>query len=80
MSGKLLYAIFEGDKMKQKAKEKIIRNMITLLEEHPFEDITIKMICAYSGINRTTFYDYFVDKYNLLSTIQTYHLQNIKNY
>ncbi|MDT3918546.1 TetR/AcrR family transcriptional regulator, partial [Staphylococcus saprophyticus] len=29
--------------MKQKAKEKIIRNMITLLEEHPFEDITIKM-------------------------------------
>ncbi|MEX6381250.1 TetR/AcrR family transcriptional regulator, partial [Staphylococcus saprophyticus] len=55
--------------MKQKAKEKIIRNMITLLEEHPFEDITIKMICAYSGINRTTFYDYFVDKYDLLSTI-----------
>lgn len=78
MSGKLLYAIFEGDKMKQKAKEKIIRNMITLLEEHPFEDITIKMICAYSGINRTTFYDYFVDKYNLLSTIQTYHLQKYK--
>lgn len=64
--------------MKQKAKEKIIRNMITLLEEHPFEDITIKMICAYSGINRTTFYDYFVDKYNLLSTIQTYHLQKYK--
>ncbi|SUM34630.1 transcriptional regulator [Staphylococcus gallinarum] len=32
------------------------------------------MICAYSGINRTTFYDYFQDKYDLMSTIQTYHL------
>jgi len=64
--------------MKQKAKTKIIRNMITLLEEHPFENITIKMICAYSGINRTTFYDYFVDKYDLLSTIQDYHLRHYK--
>ncbi|MDN5637215.1 MAG: TetR/AcrR family transcriptional regulator, partial [Staphylococcus equorum] len=61
--------------MRQKAKNKIIRNMIILLEEHPFEHITIKMICAYSGVNRTTFYDYFVDKYDLLSTIQTYHLK-----
>lgn len=78
MSGTLVYTIFEGDNMKQKAKKKIIRNMVTLLEEHPFEDITIKMICAYSGINRTTFYDYFVDKYDLLSTIQTYHLQKYK--
>lgn len=69
------YMFFEGDKMRQKAKNKIIRNMIILLEEHPFEHITIKMICAYSGVNRTTFYDYFVDKYDLLSTIQTYHLK-----
>ncbi|KRG08190.1 TetR/AcrR family transcriptional regulator [Staphylococcus sp. NAM3COL9] len=61
--------------MRQKAKNKIIRNMIILLEEHPFEHITIKMICAYSGVNRTTFYDYFVDKYALLYTIQTYHLK-----
>ncbi|MDN8847868.1 TetR/AcrR family transcriptional regulator, partial [Staphylococcus aureus] len=61
--------------MRQRAKDKIIKSMILLLEEHPFENITIKMLCAYSGINRTTFYDYFVDKYDLLSTIQMYHLQ-----
>ncbi|MCG7338183.1 TetR/AcrR family transcriptional regulator [Staphylococcus sp. ACRSN] len=60
--------------MKRNAKYKIIKNMIILLEEQPFESITIKMICAYSGINRTTFYDYFLDKYDLMSTIQTYHL------
>jgi len=61
--------------MKQNAKNKIIKNMIILLEEQPFENITIKMICAYSGINRTTFYDYFLDKYDLLSIIQKHHLQ-----
>ncbi|MCD8834200.1 TetR/AcrR family transcriptional regulator [Staphylococcus arlettae] len=64
--------------MKQKAKYKIIRNMIILLEEHPFEEITIKMICAYSGVNRTTFYDYFLDKYDLISKIQQYHLTKYK--
>ncbi len=70
-----IYRVFEGVKMRQRAKDKIIKSMILLLEEHPFENITIKMLCAYSGINRTTFYDYFVDKYDLLSTIQMYHLQ-----
>ncbi|PTJ72880.1 TetR family transcriptional regulator, partial [Staphylococcus kloosii] len=34
--------------MRQKAKFRIIRNMIILLEEYPFEEITIKMVCAYS--------------------------------
>ena len=32
------------------------------------------MICAQSKINRSTFYDNFQDKYDLLSTIQSYHL------
>lgn len=71
----IISCFFEGEKMKQNAKNKIIKNMIILLEEQPFENITIKMICAYSGINRTTFYDYFLDKYDLLSTIQKHHLQ-----
>lgn len=64
--------------MKQKAKHKIIHNTITLLEEYPFESITIKMICAYSQVNRSTFYDYFLDKYDLLHSIQNYHLQKYK--
>ena len=40
--------------MKQRAKYKIIQSLIELLEEYPFEDITIKMICAYSNVNRST--------------------------
>ncbi|ATH61943.1 AcrR family transcriptional regulator [Staphylococcus pasteuri] len=60
--------------MKRKAKFKIIQSMINLLDEYPFEDITIKMICAYSGVNRSTFYDNYKDKYDLLEKIQNYHL------
>ena len=63
--------------MRQNAKRKIIHNMIALLELHPFENITIKCY-AYSDINRTTFYDYFVDKYDLLATIQYTIFGNIK--
>ena len=35
------------------------------------------MICAYSGVNRSTFYDHFQDKYQLLDKIQNYHLKQI---
>lgn len=69
---------YEGVIMKQNAKRKIIHYIIALLELHPFENITIKMLCAYSDINRTTFYDYFVDKYDLLATIQSHHIQKYK--
>ena len=34
--------------MKLKAKYKIIISMIDLLEDYPFEQISIKMICAQS--------------------------------
>ena len=64
--------------MKQRAKYKIIQSLIELLEEYPFEDITIKMICAYSNVNRSTFYDHFQDKYHLLERIQNYHLNKYK--
>ncbi|MDS3978748.1 TetR/AcrR family transcriptional regulator [Staphylococcus capitis] len=64
--------------MKQRAKYKIIQSLIELLEEYPFEDITIKMICAYSNVNRSTFYDHFQDKYHLLERIQNYHLDKYK--
>ena len=60
--------------MKQRAKYKIIKSLIELLEYYPFDEITIKMICAYSGVNRSTFYDHFQDKYQLLDKIQNYHL------
>lgn len=61
--------------MRQTAKQKIIHHTILLLEEYPFEALTIKMICAHSQVNRSTFYEYFLDKYDLISSIQNYHLR-----
>lgn len=60
--------------MKQKAKYKIIKSLIDLLELYPIENISIKMICANSNVNRSTFYANFQDKYDLLDKIQSYHL------
>lgn len=60
--------------MKKRARIKIFINTIGFMENYAPEEITIKMICAYSGINRSTFYDYFQDKYDLFEQIQNYHM------
>ncbi|AYU55975.1 TetR/AcrR family transcriptional regulator [Staphylococcus debuckii] len=60
--------------MKKNAKRKIFVNTIDLMEEYSIDEITIKMICAYSGINRSTFYAHFTDKYDLFEQIQAYHI------
>ncbi|MBI5973282.1 TetR/AcrR family transcriptional regulator [Staphylococcus caledonicus] len=65
--------------MKQKAKYRIIKSLIDLLEEYPFESISIKMICANSNVNRSTFYDNYQDKYDLLAKLQNYHLTKYEN-
>lgn len=62
--------------MKKNARLKIFKSTITLMEEYALEEITIKMICAYSGINRSTFYVYFIDKYDLFDQIQNYHMKH----
>lgn len=65
--------------MKQNAKYKIIKSLIDLLEIYPFENISIKMICANINVNRSTFYDHFQDKFDLLSKIQNYHLNKYEH-
>lgn len=55
-------------------KKKITKALIgdslkTLMIEHPFEKITIKMITDEAGIIRPTFYNYFCDKYEVLEWI-----------
>lgn len=42
--------------------------LMRLLTEDSFENITIQAICTQSMVPRSTFYNYFEDKYDLLST------------
>lgn len=43
------------------------RAMISLLTEKPFEEITVQELCEDSMLPRATFYNYFEDKYDLLT-------------
>jgi len=40
--------------------------LLAELAERPFEDITVKDLCARAMVHRTTFYTHYVDKYALL--------------
>lgn len=41
--------------------------LLELMENQPFENITVKQICDLAMVHRTTFYTHFNDKYDLLS-------------
>ena len=46
----------------RKTYKALISAFTKLLEEHPYEDITIAMLCDEAMIRRTTFYKHFADK------------------
>lgn len=51
-------------------RQQLQNAMIELLEEKPFEKITINDIAGHVHVNRSTVYRYFDDKYELLETIE----------
>lgn len=62
-----------GEKMKKKEDLRIIKTkrhlyegLLTLMQNEPFEQIKVSDICKVSLVNRSTFYDHFNDKYELL--------------
>jgi len=54
---------------KKNVKEALAKSFSTLLLEYPFEKITIKMITDDCGVIRPTFYNHFVDKYEVLEWV-----------
>lgn len=55
------------DKRIAKSREALRCAFISLMEEHGLDAITIHDLCTTAGINRTTFYNHFKDKDQLLS-------------
>lgn len=51
-----------------KTKASLYRALIELMKEKEFEQIKISEICTKSMINRSTFYDHYNDKYELLES------------
>ncbi len=53
----------------KKTKESLYNGLLKLMEQKSFEEIRVTDICQITRINRSTFYDHFGDKYELLSSM-----------
>lgn len=53
--------------MKDLTKDHILYACNCLLREVPFENITVSMIIKRSGVSKSTFYRYFLDKYDVMN-------------
>ena len=52
-----------------KTKKSLFQGLTHLMKEKKFEKIKVSDICAASLVNRSTFYDHFSDKYELLTEL-----------
>ena len=52
-----------------KTKKNIYEGLLSLMKERPFEEIKVSDICNEALTNRSTFYDHFSDKYELLDAL-----------
>lgn len=52
-----------------KTKASLYRGLMELMKDNTFESIKISDICTASLINRSTFYDHFNDKFELLQAL-----------
>ena len=63
---------------------KIVRNIelfliLSIYLNNLLKLLLLKLICAHSNVNRSTFYANFKDKYNLYDIIQNYHKKKYIN-
>ena len=58
-----------------KTKKNLYEALINLLKDNSFETIKVSDICEKANVNRSTFYDHFTDKYELLNSLFN-HIQN----
>ena len=42
----------------------------SILKQKPLSKVTVKEICTAAGVNRSTFYKYYKDTYDLLEQIE----------
>lgn len=62
----------------EKTRQRFIEVFCELYSQKPIEKISIQEIANRSGYNRSTFYQYFTDIYELLDAVENNLLHNIK--
>lgn len=58
-----------GNQSKQRTTQLIMNSYIKLLNQKPFSAITVNDICEKALVHRSTFYRYYVDKYDLFNQV-----------
>lgn len=64
----------------KKTKQLIQQSFLKLLEQKPFDNITVGDISKAASINRGTFYLHYLDKYDLLEKIEEQLFEEIGNH
>ncbi|MFC6651830.1 TetR/AcrR family transcriptional regulator [Paenibacillus rhizoplanae] len=62
----------------EKTRQRFIEVFCELYSQKPIEKISIQEIANRSGYNRSTFYQYFTDIYELLDAVENNLLHDIK--
>lgn len=57
------------DRRVYKTKKNLKETLVRLMEEKPFEKISIRELCDAADTSRVTFYTYYGDKYDLLQEV-----------
>lgn len=52
-----------------KTKKNLYEGLLSIMKDKSFEEIKVSEICSVSLTNRSTFYDHFNDKYELLASL-----------
>ncbi len=65
------------DRRTKYTKSVIRQSLFDLMQDNPINKITVTDICKSADINRSTFYSYYEDVYDLLSQIQNELFENI---
>ncbi|MFD1907900.1 TetR/AcrR family transcriptional regulator [Paenibacillus rhizoplanae] len=63
----------------EKTRQRFIEVFVSYTAKKPIEKISIQEIANRSGYNRSTFYQYFTDIYELLDAVENNLLHDIKN-
>lgn len=63
---------------KAQTKSNLMDSFWTLYKKHSIEDLSVIKITEHAGYNRSTFYEYFMDVYDLLNQIESNLIEKLK--
>lgn len=61
----------KNNKQFQASAIRMEQAMLELMNQTPFEKITVRLICERAGVNRSTFYAHYTDIYDMIEQMET---------